>query len=97
MANTSRKQKTFNLNPVSRAVIAACGATATVLTVPAALAQEEAGSARAIEEITVTASRRAERLQAVPIALSAMTGEKLRELGIDSFEDYIALLPGVNA
>ena len=97
MANTSRKQKTFNLNPVSRAVIAACGATAAVLTVPAALAQEEAGSARAIEEITVTASRREERLQAVPIAVSAMSGEKLRELGIDSFEDYVALLPGVNA
>ena len=58
MANTSRERKTFNLNPVSRAVIAACGTTAVVLTVPAALAQEEAGSARALEEITVTASRR---------------------------------------
>ena len=97
MANTSRKRKTFKLNPVSRAVVAACGTTAVILTVPAALAQEEAGTTRVLEEITVTASRREESLQAVPIAVQAMSGKKLAELGIDSLEDYVAMLPGVNA
>jgi outer membrane receptor protein involved in Fe transport len=33
----------------------------------------------------------------VPIAVQAISGEKLQQLGIDSFEDYIALLPGVSS
>jgi len=95
MRTRTSKQKTFQMKPISRAVIAACGVV--IAPCGAALAQEEAGTKRVLEEITVTASRRSESLQAVPIAVQAMSGEKLAELGIDSFEDYIALLPGVNA
>ncbi len=94
MRTRKSKQKKFQMNPISRAVIAACGACGAC---GAALAQEEAGTTRVLEEITVTASRRSERLQAVPIAVLAMTGEKMRDLGIDSFEDYVSLLPGVSA
>ena len=74
-----------------------CVAIAVALHSGAVQAQEEAGSARILEEIIVTASRRSESLQSVPIAVHAMSGEKLRELGVDSFEDYISLLPGVSA
>ena len=48
-----------------------------------------------IEEIMVTASRHTETAQDVPITLLAMNEESLENLGIESFEDYIALLPGV--
>ncbi len=43
----------------------------------------------------VTASRHTETAQDVPITLLAMNEESLENLGIESFEDYIALLPGV--
>ncbi|MBA6290747.1 TonB-dependent receptor [Colwellia sp. MB3u-70] len=52
---------------------------------------------RQVETIVVTSTRRAENQQTVPLAVQAMSGAKLQELGIDSFEDYIALLPGVSS
>jgi outer membrane receptor protein involved in Fe transport len=59
--------------------------------------EQEAQSERQIESITVTSTRRSENQQVVPIAVQAISGEKLQQLGIDSFEDYIALLPGVSS
>lgn len=52
---------------------------------------------RQIETITVTSTRRSENQQAVPLAVQAISGAQLQQLGIDSFEDYIALLPGVSS
>lgn len=63
----------------------------------AANAQDSEGQNFALEEIVVTASRRAESSQDVAIALQAISESKLKELRIDSFDDYVALLPGVNA
>lgn len=60
-------------------------------------AQEQSGGAGLLEEIIVTATRREATLQSVPIAVQAMSGERLRDLGVDSFEDYVSLLPGVSA
>jgi iron complex outermembrane receptor protein len=45
----------------------------------------------------ITSTRRSENQQVVPIAVQAISGEKLQQLGIDSFDDYIALLPGVTS
>jgi iron complex outermembrane receptor protein len=50
-----------------------------------------------LEEVTVTATKRAENLQDVPFAVSALGQEKLDELNIANFDDYIRYLPGVNA
>ncbi|TWX52264.1 TonB-dependent receptor [Colwellia hornerae] len=52
---------------------------------------------RQIETIVVTSTRRSENQQAVPLAVQAISGAQLQQLGIDSFEDYIALLPGVSS
>ncbi|WP_426358335.1 TonB-dependent receptor [Pseudocolwellia sp. HL-MZ19] len=84
--------------------------TKTVLTVAVALAlsngavhaqennvEKEADSERQLEKIIVTSTRRSENQQEVPLAVQAMSGQKLQELGIDSFEDYVALLPGVSS
>ncbi|NOZ65046.1 MAG: TonB-dependent receptor [Alphaproteobacteria bacterium] len=51
---------------------------------------------RTLDEIVVTASRRSESLQTVAITVEAMSGSKIKEMGIDSFDDYISLLPGVS-
>jgi len=72
--------------------------TALSLAVAAALVGVGPTPARAeIEEITVTATKREESLQDVPIAVSAITGEALEELGITNFSDYVLQLPGVTA
>jgi outer membrane receptor protein involved in Fe transport len=52
---------------------------------------------RALEEITVTATRVEESLQDVPIAVSALGGDEIEELGITNFSDYVMQLPSVTA
>ncbi|MEY2920223.1 MAG: hypothetical protein RL261_1528, partial [Pseudomonadota bacterium] len=63
-------------------VHAAAACAASMFAVPAVLAQD-APSARAagLEEITVTARRREESMQDVPIALSAFSAERIQNAG----------------
>ncbi len=57
-----------------------------------------AGQSQAtVEEIVVTARKKAESLQDVPVAVSALREETLEERGINVFEDYLLQLPGVTA
>jgi outer membrane receptor protein involved in Fe transport len=51
----------------------------------------------AIEEITVTATKRAESMQDIPLAVQAMGAEQLEQQNIQSFADYVMFLPNVNA
>ncbi|MDH3748533.1 MAG: TonB-dependent receptor [Gammaproteobacteria bacterium] len=77
--------------------------TRTALSLAVAAALVGAGNAQAqqakrqIEEITVTATKVEESLQDVPIAVTALTGEALEELGITNFSDYVMQLPSVTA
>jgi outer membrane receptor protein involved in Fe transport len=48
------------------------------------------------DEIIVTATRRAEGIQDVPLSVSAVTGEKLEQQGARGYEDYLRTIPGVN-
>ena len=50
---------------------------------------------RAIETIVVTASKRSEDIQDVAIPVQAITGEGLRDLGVETFDEYVNLLPNV--
>ncbi|KUR79821.1 TonB-dependent receptor [Novosphingobium sp. FSW06-99] len=47
-------------------------------------------------EIVVTATRRSESVQKVPISLQALTTEKLEQRQVVNFNDYVALLPSVS-
>lgn len=89
-------RRTKIANEVSASVLALA-----MIAPMASFAQEssnvEEPVSRALEEIVVTASRRSESSQDVPIALQAISERQLDELRIDSFNDYVALLPGVNA
>ena len=49
------------------------------------------------EEIVVTATKRVTDLQDTPIAVQALGEERLDELNIANFDDYIRYLPNVNA
>jgi iron complex outermembrane recepter protein len=50
-----------------------------------------------IQEITVTAQRRTENMQDVPITIQAMTAETLTQLNVATFEDFVRYLPNVTA
>jgi iron complex outermembrane receptor protein len=58
-------------------------------------ASEAESSVDMITEITVTAQRRTERMQDVPISMQAMTAETLKQLNVSTFDDYIKYLPNV--
>ena len=49
----------------------------------------------AIQEITVTAQRRTESIQDVPITIQAITGAQLAELNVTTFDDVLKYLPNV--
>ena len=49
-----------------------------------------------VDEITVTAQKRAESLQDVPISITAFGTEKLDELEVSSFEDYSKFIPSLS-
>ncbi len=64
--------------------------------VSVALGQQAPDAGTTLEEITVTATRRAESLQSVPLAVQAITNERLEALHIQSFDDYAKFLPSVS-
>ncbi len=48
-----------------------------------------------LEEIIVTAQKRASNLQDVPVAVSALSEERLQRMGADSFRDFALSVPGL--
>src|ERR1700730_10778260 len=62
----------------------------------AATADPETASSGGLEEIVVTATRRSERLQDVPISVMAFSQEKLDSQGLKSIDDLSRLSPGLN-
>ena len=72
------------------ATIGVCGQSA--------VAQEESQgqtSSSGIADIVVTANRRAENAQTVPVAVTAVSGDQMRELGIGSGADLNGKIPSV--
>jgi iron complex outermembrane receptor protein len=62
----------------------------------AADAVDSADTADSLQEVTVTATRRSESIQNVPITIQAITGEQLQQLNVVSFDDVVKYLPNVS-
>ncbi len=75
--------------PASRSAIARA-VTAAVMT-----GSISAGHAQMIEEITVTATRRAESVQDVPLAITALSGDFTRDVNLNDVKDLVIFTPGV--
>ncbi len=58
---------------------------------------ESATASDSIAEITVTAQRRTESSQDVPITLQALTGDALQKLNVTTFDDFVKYLPNVTS
>ncbi len=57
----------------------------------------DTGSEDQIQEITVTAQRRSENMQNVPVTIQALTSDTLAQLNVQTFDDFIKYLPNVTA
>jgi iron complex outermembrane receptor protein len=57
---------------------------------------QEVGSTGSLEEVVVTAQKRSESLQNVPLSITALGTQKLEELHVQNVDDYIKYLPSVS-
>jgi len=71
------------------------GQRAGTCLIAAAMVAAANTQAQGIEEIVVTAQRRAENLQEVPVAITALTGQALASSGISTTADLSAVTPGL--
>lgn len=83
------RRRSVRLATVTSAVLAACGAAHAQPAAPAS-----AGST--LEEVIVTAQKRSENLQAVPISVQAIDTKRLEELKIADFNAVAKYLPSVS-
>jgi iron complex outermembrane recepter protein len=60
-----------------------------------AIAQESAPQPEGIEEVLVTATRRVETEQKVPVSLTALSGDQLDELGVSQTRSLVAFAPNL--
>jgi iron complex outermembrane recepter protein len=84
-------------NPNQRRLTVMMLLASTLLASSPALAQETAPADEADStEIIVTATKRSESLQNVPISIQAFNTEKLSQNQVATFDDYAKLLPSVS-
>ncbi|MFO0469417.1 MAG: TonB-dependent receptor [Pseudomonadota bacterium] len=77
------------LSPLSACLAAALG-------VPLGAAAQQAPAANTgVETITITATKRTETLQAVPLSVKAITGDELERRGVSSLEEALPGEPSV--
>ncbi|MBS0613790.1 MAG: TonB-dependent receptor, partial [Proteobacteria bacterium] len=80
---------------LSRTIAAILSGTSVGISAIAAPA--DTGASDTLGEIVVTAQRRAESMQDVPISMQAFTGKTIAELNVATFDDYIKYLPNVTS
>lgn len=57
---------------------------------------QETSNEDVLESIVVTAQKRQENLQDVPLSIQALSTETLKELRVNDFDDYVRFLPSVS-
>jgi iron complex outermembrane receptor protein len=87
----------MNRSVTTRACRALAGLTALAAALPlcAQTTSEAAAAAGGLQEVLVTATRREERLQDVPISITAFRQEQIDSQGLRSIDDLTRQTPGV--
>jgi iron complex outermembrane recepter protein len=60
-----------------------------------AWAQAGANSGSLLDEVIVTAQKRESNLQDTPLSISALSGDTMEKIGIDTIEDFQFFVPGI--
>ncbi|SFK25727.1 Outer membrane receptor proteins, mostly Fe transport [Sphingomonas sp. NFR04] len=85
--------------PLNRCVVRSLLLASTMLAAAPALAQQQADAPPPTtdsNDIVVTAQKRSESLQNVPLSIQALSTQKLDELNVSNFTDYVQQLPSVS-
>ncbi len=80
---------------VAQSIAAIFSASTAGFGVAHAADEQLAADTNSLPSITVTAQRRVESIQDVPITIQAITGDQMRDLGVTSIEDAVKYLPNV--
>ena len=86
---TDETHRKFVMTPLAAGVIAALNPSGPVQ------AQETEEDSKALDEITVTATRRELNLQDVAQSITAFSTNDIAEMGVRSMADYIKAIPSV--
>jgi outer membrane receptor protein involved in Fe transport len=70
-------------------------AAAIMAAVPRLYAADTTEDTTALQEVIVTAEKRTENLQSVPISITTLGTEQLQQLNVQGFDDYVKYLPSV--
>jgi iron complex outermembrane recepter protein len=93
---TTRRSDTRSPAERSRAPLATLTLAAGLVTAPLLATPARAQAEGGLEEVTVTAQRRAESLMTVPISISAVTAASIEKQNIQGVEDVLANVPNVS-
>ena len=88
-----RRRQAVKRNPTMRMGVSVTVASVLLASMSTARADDETGG---LQEVVVTANKRAENLQDVPISVQALGTAKLEELNVQNFDDYVKYLPSVS-
>ena len=82
---------------ISYAVAAILGGASVTAAAQEQASGTETTASEGITEVIVTAQRRSEKMQDVPISMQALTGQTLQQLNVTTFDDYLKYLPNVTS
>ena len=93
------RKKTLYRSVSTCAVIAFCAASGLSLNAPAHAAEADAAldaSSNTVQEIIVSANRRDERAQDVPMTIQAFSGQALSDQHITTLDDLVKMTPNIS-
>ena len=91
MTNTAKQCTTTTRNGTRKKTLAgavSAAVMASTLTAPA--------WAQTLEEVIVTATKRSESVQDVPLAITALSGEFMNKVNLTDVKDLVSFTPGVS-
>jgi outer membrane receptor protein involved in Fe transport len=91
-----RKMQYTNATGAMRSVAHGVPLASAALLAAMSAAYGQTASTGGLEEIVVTAQKRQESLQDVPLAVQAFSTARLDELNVQKFEDFVRFLPSVS-
>ena len=96
VATLSRRQLPPSLLPSKLAIAIAAALSGAAAFHASPAHATDASSDTTLEEVIVTARKRTENLQDVPISIDVFTSKDLKNLAISQFEDYAAQTPSIS-
>ncbi|MDP3745808.1 MAG: TonB-dependent receptor [Phenylobacterium sp.] len=91
--NTGAQRSRLGSIGRAQALLLSASTIAVLAASPAMALADEAPAATALEEIIVTARKRDENIQNIPVAVTAISGEQLDHFALRSIEEIAATMP----